>query len=152
MKTNNYEIADIAEKFFGTPYVWGGNDIETGIDCSAFVSECLRSVGKLDSKDYNAQMLWDRWYYKTHAEDDGQVKIIYNGAEDFGKASVHTMKRNDILLYGDSTDNITHVAIYLGQGMIIEAGGEGRVQTTKGYVRYRSLNHRKDLIAVVRFR
>lgn len=44
---NNYELADIAEKFFGTPYVWGGNDIETGMDCSAFVSECLRSVGKL---------------------------------------------------------------------------------------------------------
>jgi cell wall-associated NlpC family hydrolase len=31
--------------FIGTPYVWGGNDINRGIDCSGFVKELYGDIG-----------------------------------------------------------------------------------------------------------
>lgn len=154
MTTNSYEIADIAEKFFGTPYTFGGNDIETGIDCSALVSEVLRSVGRLDRKDYSAQMLWDKFSLYDWEEEGARVAYKLDESQHTTKSLIflESLKRNDIIFYGGDCENITHIAIYLGELMIIEAGGEGRVETTKGYVRYRPLNHRKDLIGVVRFR
>lgn len=138
----SYELADIAEKFFGTPYVFGGNDIETGIDCSGFVCEVLRSVGLLDMRDYTAQMLHDKF------EDRPFTMLI-----DRELASpFRYFKRGDIIFYGNNVGSITHVSIYLGDGMIIEAGGEGRKATTRGYVRYRklSINSRADIVAVAR--
>lgn len=138
---NNYELADIAEKFFGTPYVWGGNDIETGMDCSAFVSECLRSIGKLPKADHNAQMLYDRFEFGSNSSE------FYNEAFTYISDII---RRNDILLFGKDADNIEHVAIAVSPTMMIEAGGEGRKATTAGYVRYRPINNRSDLVAVAR--
>ncbi len=31
--------------YVGTPYVWGGNDIKKGIDCSAFVKDVFAQIG-----------------------------------------------------------------------------------------------------------
>lgn len=135
---DSYELADIAEKFFGTPYVWGGNDIETGMDCSALVSECLRSIGKLPKADHNAQMLFNRFEDSEHLLDG------------YGIYLDEVIKRNDILFFGEGEARISHVAIAVSPTMIIEAGGEGRKATTAGYVRYRPINNRSDLIAVAR--
>lgn len=38
-------VANYALKFQGTPYVWGGNDLNKGIDCSGFVKQLYGSVG-----------------------------------------------------------------------------------------------------------
>jgi len=40
----NY-VANQSLKFIGTPYKWGGNDIQNGIDCSAFVKKLYGSIG-----------------------------------------------------------------------------------------------------------
>jgi cell wall-associated NlpC family hydrolase len=32
-------------KYIGTPYVWGGNDINNGIDCSGFVKKLYGDIG-----------------------------------------------------------------------------------------------------------
>jgi cell wall-associated NlpC family hydrolase len=37
--------ADRGLDFIGTPYVWGGNDINNGIDCSAFVQKLFGGIG-----------------------------------------------------------------------------------------------------------
>jgi cell wall-associated NlpC family hydrolase len=47
------------------------------------------------------------------------------------------LKAGDLVFFGGS--RVTHVAIYLGDGMMLEAGGEGRVRSDKGSVRIRPL-------------
>ena len=39
------EIARYAQRFVGTPYKWGGNDIVNGIDCSGFVKKLYGAIG-----------------------------------------------------------------------------------------------------------
>ncbi len=38
-------VASQSLRFVGTPYKWGGNDIQNGIDCSAFVKQLYGSIG-----------------------------------------------------------------------------------------------------------
>jgi cell wall-associated NlpC family hydrolase len=52
---------DIAMRFLGTFYTWGGDD-PSGMDCSGFVNEVLQSVGVLPRKgDWTAQDLYDKF-------------------------------------------------------------------------------------------
>ena len=37
--------AEKGTEFKGTPYVWGGNDINNGIDCSGFVQKLMGAIG-----------------------------------------------------------------------------------------------------------
>lgn len=57
------------------------------------------------------------------------------------------LKAGDLVFFGK--DRTTHVAIYLGNGMMLEAGGEGRVATNAGKVRIRPL--RSDFRGARRF-
>ncbi len=38
--------AEKGTEFAGTPYVWGGNDIQNGIDCSGFVQKLYGAIGE----------------------------------------------------------------------------------------------------------
>lgn len=38
-------LAKYSENFAGTPYVWGGNDLMNGIDCSGFVKQLYGKIG-----------------------------------------------------------------------------------------------------------
>jgi cell wall-associated NlpC family hydrolase len=118
----------IAMSFLGTPYVWGGNDITTGLDCSGMVCEVMRSTGKLGNNDLNSQGLYNN--FKHLAKSSG-------------------IKRNSLLFFGASTDKITHVAIAIDKKFLIEAGGEGRIESDKGYVRIRPISNRSDLVAAL---
>lgn len=120
------DLVKIALMFIGTPYIWAGNDVTTGVDCSGFVAEVMRSVGYLDKRDLNAQG-------------------IYNFLLHFGYGS--GVQRNSVLFFGKSTSEISHVAIAIDTNLMVEAGGEGRENTDAGYVRVRPIQWRKDLVA-----
>jgi cell wall-associated NlpC family hydrolase len=123
------DMASVALKFLGTPYVWGGNDIATGVDCSGFVCEVARSIGFIGAKDYNAQNLYSHF---------------------LGLGMSSEIKRNSILFFGKDEKSITHVAIAIDDQYMIEAGGEGRVSTNRGYVRIRPIINRSDLIIAIK--
>lgn len=38
-------IANMSLQYIGTPYKWGGNDLEAGIDCSGFVKQLFGKIG-----------------------------------------------------------------------------------------------------------
>ena len=44
-KVNGGRVASDANKVIGKPYVWGGNDLETGVDCSALVKLIYSKYG-----------------------------------------------------------------------------------------------------------
>ena len=122
------DLVDIALLFHGTRYSFGGNGIETGIDCSGLVCESLRSIGLLDKRDLTAQGIFD-YFESLHKQGRGF--------------------RNRMLFFGKSVTKITHTSIAMDWELMIEAGGEGSIETDKGYVRIRPISNRRDLVAYI---
>jgi cell wall-associated NlpC family hydrolase len=125
-----------AQSFLGVPYVWGGHNRFTGLDCSGFVQLVLDSVGEDPAGDQTAQTLYSHFR---------QVGSIYSSP-----------KAGALLFYGESTEEITHVAMALDTVRVIEAGGGGRshkdfeaCKRTGACVRIKPYNHRNDLVAIV---
>lgn len=89
-------IVAYADQFVGNPYVWGGNSLTNGIDCSHFVWQVLKNTGAYSGG------------YTTSA-----------GWRSLGKpvSSLSQARAGDVICYSG------HVAIYDGYGGIVEAKG-----------------------------
>lgn len=91
-------ICDYAKQFVGTKYVWGGNDLKKGVDCSGFVKKVYAKFG-----------------YTT-------PRVSRDQAKTYTKISKSELKPGDLIFYGTLSNNyINHVAIYLGNDKIIHA-------------------------------
>jgi len=122
-------ISDYGKAFIGVEYKWGGKTVESGFDCSGFVSECLKSAGSLENKKLlNSQGLYN------HLVGDGISSAIME---------------DSLLFFGESVNSISHVAIAINDFQMIEAGGEGRLDTDAGWVRIRPISMRGDLVGVI---
>lgn len=89
-------VVKFAKQFVGNPYVWGGNSLTEGIDCSHFVYQILTRCGLYDG-NYTTSLGW-----RTLGEE---VK------------SLEDAKAGDVVCYDG------HVAFYDGNGKIVEAQG-----------------------------
>ncbi|MDO4478908.1 MAG: NlpC/P60 family protein [Lachnospiraceae bacterium] len=90
------DIVEFACRWLGNPYVWGGNSLTNGIDCSHFVWQVLRATGHYSGG------------YMTSGYWAGAGQRVGSLAE---------ARAGDIIVYSG------HVAIYDGNGMIVEAKG-----------------------------
>ena len=90
-----------AEKYLGTPYVWGGSSPETGFDCSGYVCWILNQSG-WDVGRTTANGLWQQ----------------------SAKVSEHEAKPGDLVFFQGTYDTpgASHVGLYVGNGMMISAG------------------------------
>ncbi len=90
-----------AEKYLGTPYVWGGSSPETGFDCSGYVCWVLNQSG-WDVGRTTANGLWQQ----------------------SAKMSEHEAKPGDLVFFEGTYDTpgASHVGLYVGDGMMISAG------------------------------
>ena len=90
-----------AEKYLGTPYVWGGSSPETGFDCSGYVCWVLNQSG-WDVGRTTANGLWQQ----------------------SAKVSEHAAKPGDLVFFEGTYDTpgASHVGLYVGDGMMISAG------------------------------
>ena len=87
-------VVAYADQFVGYPYVWGGNSLTHGCDCSHFVWLVLR-----DTIDYPDGYTTSRgWPYRG-------IKVN----------SLAEAKAGDVICYSG------HVALYDGKGGIVEA-------------------------------
>ena len=133
-------ISEYAQKFIGRPYIWGGDGsgkCAGGFDCSGLVVECLQAFGILPSGDKTAQGIYTALCKK------GWVSV-----------PVKAVAHDDILFFGKDLKHITHVAIAIGGGLMVEASGGGSksktAATSTGMVRIRPIAWRKDLVATLR--
>ncbi len=90
-----------AEKYLGTPYVWGGSSPETGFDCSGYVRWVLNQSG-WDVGRTTANGLWQKAAKISEQEAKPGDLVFFEGTYDVAGAS--------------------HVGIYVGNGMMISAG------------------------------
>ncbi len=109
----------VAKNLIGTPYVYGGST-PTGFDCSGFTMYCYAKAGI--SLTHNAQAQYN------------QTKSV----------STKDMKKGDLVFFGGSTGNITHVGIYVGNGKFIHSPQTGE------YVRIDSLSSRSNFVGATR--
>ena len=93
-----------AKKHIGLRYVWGGNSLTTGCDCSGFCLAVYRACG------INTSNL-PRASYDIAASSKGRTVTLANA------------QPGDLVFYGNSSGKINHVALYIGNGMIIHESG-----------------------------
>ncbi len=101
------DVVAFANQYVGNRYVWGGNSLTDGCDCSGFVQGVLANYGI------------------TYG-----VRMTSGGFRSVGQeVSYNYMQPGDIVCYPG------HVAIYQGNGTIVEAQS-----TATGITNYRSVN------------
>lgn len=96
---NGQEIVDYAKQFLGTPYVFGGNSLTNGVDCSGFTKQVYAHFG---------------------------ISLPRTASAQHKKGSIISY---DELLPGDLCTTVYefeskytgHAAIYVGNGMVINA-------------------------------
>lgn len=84
-------VVSYAMQFVGNPYVWGGNSLTNGVDCSGFVHEVYAHFGISTPR------------YSQAFKSVGQA------------VSFDNIQPGDVVVYPG------HVAIYAGGGVIVEA-------------------------------
>lgn len=94
------EIVEYGKLFIGTPYVWGGNDLKNGVDCSGLTKKVFEGF------DINISRL-----SYTQVNDGKEV----------GKAE---LRPGDLVFFdttGVNNGKISHVGIYAGDGLFLHA-------------------------------
>jgi cell wall-associated NlpC family hydrolase len=100
--------ADQGMQFRGTPYVWGGNDLNRGIDCSGFVKKLFGAVGVNLPRTASEQALVGQ---KIEKLEDLQ-------------------KGDRLYFWENKRAKIGHTGIYLGNGYFVHSSrGKNGVDT-----------------------
>lgn len=94
------EVTQFALQYVGYKYVFGGKDINTGIDCSGFVAFVYANFG-INSL--------------TGLNSSSQANV----GQPVG--SVEQAQPGDLIFYGSP---VHHVAMYIGNGLIVHASNE----------------------------
>ena len=93
------DLINTAMQYLGCPYVYGGNSLTRGIDCSGFVKQIFAKYG---------------YHVPRTSREYPSVGT---------KVPLSQIKPGDILIYKYGS-RIGHVAIYIGNGQIIHAAND----------------------------
>lgn len=93
------EMAEFAQQFVGCPYVYGGNSLTNGTDCSGFTHLIYKHFGISIPRTASTQYAY------------------------FTKISASELKPGDLVFYPEPYDpnDIGHVAMYIGNGQVVHA-------------------------------
>lgn len=92
------ELISYAKQFIGTPYVWGGTNLRTGVDCSGFVYAVMR--------DYGISL------------NRSSATMASNGVE----VAKSNLQAGDLVFFNaGGNSQISHVGIYCGDGTYIHS-------------------------------
>ena len=116
------EIVEYAQKFVGNPYKWAGTSLTKGADCSVFVQAVYADFGYSIPRDSRSQ-----------AASAGK------------KVSESDMRTGDLVFYANSKGTVNHVALYIGNGMIVHAANS-RQGIIRSNVRYRDIHSVRRIV------
>ena len=91
------EIANFALQYVGYPYVYGGNSLTNGVDCSGFAQQVYLHFGYSITRTATSQ------------------------AGDGTPVSLDSLQPGDLVFYADDDGSIGHVTIYIGGGQVVHA-------------------------------
>ncbi len=91
------DVISYAKQFLGNPYVYGGNSLTNGADCSGFTSQIFKNFGVSLSRSSSAQ-----YANNGTSVDPSDVRV------------------GDLMFYGHG-GQISHVGIFMGNNQIIHA-------------------------------
>lgn len=94
------QVIEHAKTYLGGRYVYGGTDLNTGVDCSGFTQQIMK-------------------HFNISLERSSRGQYASNGV----KVSLSELKPGDLVFYGYG-GSINHVAIYAGDNKIIHASTE----------------------------
>ena len=111
---NGSDIGDFAKKYIGLKYVWGGESLQTGADCSGFVQQVFKNFGI------------------------NLPRVTYDQIGEGNPVGMKGLKPGDLVFFDTSSKaGADHVGIYLGGGKMIHTPRPGKsvevVDMTKGY-------------------
>jgi cell wall-associated NlpC family hydrolase len=99
-------VVDVAQRYLGVPYVFGGTNPAVGLDCSGLVQLVFHQLGISLPRTAQTQF-------------DATLRLSRN-----------ELQPGDLVFfartYDDPHDWITHVGIYIGDGLQINAPTEGQ--------------------------
>lgn len=94
------QVVNYALQFVGGRYVYGGNDPNTGVDCSGFTRYVMRNAAGVNMN-------------RSSGSQAAQGRSV----------SAAEIQPGDLVFYG-SGKRINHVGIYIGNGQIVHASTE----------------------------
>ena len=110
--TTNNKVITEAYKYLGIPYLWGGEDPKTGMDCSGFTMYVYKQLGYSITRT-------------TYTQVTQGVEI---------PVSLDKLQAGDLIFFGDKVAP-HHVGLYIGNNMYIHAPHTGDViKISKGAV------------------
>jgi len=121
-------LLQTAISLLGIPYMWGGRS-DLGIDCSGFIQLVYQLHGYLPSRDASQQL--DRSVAKPIQGED-----IISHAEE-----------GDIIFIGPDSEKITHIGFYLGEGTLLHASGNVRLDNLSYKMRYQNKHPYNERLA-----
>lgn len=105
-------VVSYALQFVGNPYVYGGNSLTNGTDCSGFVKLIYQEFG------YNITRRASLQYNEGH------------------KIPIESIQPGDLVFYGNG--EVDHVTMYIGNGQVVHASTE-RTGIKISTVNYRTI-------------
>lgn len=92
-------MVEFAKQFLGNRYVWGGTSLTNGTDCSGFTMSIYAHYGYSIPRTSGAQANYTR------------------------RVSSSDVRPGDLFFYGKG-GSVSHVAMYIGNGLVIHASNE----------------------------
>lgn len=115
MAVSGYDMVAFAKQYIGTPYVWGGNSLSNGVDCSGLVQQVYKNFGINVTRTTFTQI--------------GEGKAV----------KMNQLQAGDMVFFDTdpSVGGPDHVGIYMGDGKMIHAPRPGKsveiADMTSGY-------------------
>lgn len=122
--TSGMDIVNLAKKSLGVNYVWGGNDLASGVDCSGLVQQVFKNFGI------------------------SVPRVTYQQIDAGAPVGMKDLRPGDLVFFAtESASEPDHVGIYMGGGKMIHAPHTGDVvkitDMTSSYYTNRFLGGRR---------
>lgn len=114
MSVDANDITAYAQQYVGTPYVWGGNSLTNGVDCSGLVQQVFKKFGV------------------------NLPRTTYDQVNAGSPVGIKGLRAGDLVFFDtNGKGDPSHVGIYIGGGKMIHAPRPGKgvevVNMTQGY-------------------